>query len=383
MDRPLRARWDLRWIGPSPTISIAVLVVWTTIAYDAARAWLEGSLFATSGTVGLGAIAAFAVFFVAANVRIGATAHLPRRRLFLLLEAPTALLVLWELHNIAYLALLVIVAAQLAHSFSRASAVLWLVAINAVLAWLLARFLGLHDGLTTWMLFGGFQVFAFLTAGFAVNARTARDELLRANGELLSTRHLLQESTRVGERLRLSRELHDVMGHKLMALKLQLRQLARHGPPDANGSAAQCSALADELLRDVRGVVSALRNEDGIDLHQSLAALAQGLPNRGIELKLERDVRVPQLDQAGALLRCAQEGLTNALRHSEADRIVLSLGQSAGGVMLCVEDNGRGAGSLRYGNGLTGMQERLELLGGRLEVAPGERQGLVVRAWLP
>jgi len=210
----------------------------------------------------------------------------------------------------------------------------------------------------------------------------ARDELLLINAELRATRKLLLESARSEERLRLSRELHDVVGHTLTALKLQLRLCVRAAPMD--GALVECVRLSDELLANVRGVVGALRVDDGIDLHDALRALVPQLPRPQIRLEIGADARVPGVEQAQALLRCAQEGLTNALRHSGAEHITLRLVRADGGVSLSIEDDGQAQAEPIWGNGLNGMQERLQGLGGALRVEMrGSRQGLRVCAFLP
>jgi signal transduction histidine kinase len=141
--------------------------------------------------------------------------------------------------------------------------------------------------------------------------------------------------------------------------------------------------LSDELLTDVRGVVSTLRTADGIDLHQSLAALVPAIPRPHVILELAEDALVPRVEQAETFLRCAQEGLTNALKHSGAENITLRLTRSEAGIALSIEDDGHAQTSPRWGNGLKGMHERLTHLGGTLEVTPAQGRGLKVRAWLP
>src|SRR5690606_35877122 len=100
-----------------------------------------------------------------------------------------------------------------------------------------------------WLLYAGFQAFAGLTGYYAKQAERSRDELAQVNAHLLATRSLLEESARDGERLRLARELHDVSGHKLTALKLQLALLARD-PAGAPPAVATAAMLAGELLED-------------------------------------------------------------------------------------------------------------------------------------
>jgi signal transduction histidine kinase len=295
------------------------------------------------------------------------------------------LLAIWGLpQSGATPVLLIIVAAQSCAVFTTRNAVLAMLAFNVVFATLLITRWHLASAIPALFSYGGFQAFAMLTTTYARRAEDARDALGRINAELLATRQLLLESARGEERLRLSRELHDVAGHKLTALKLQLRVIERELPEPAQRAAVDdCVRLSDELLADVRGVVDTLRVHDGIDLHAALSALIPQLPRPQVRLELAADARVAGLDQAQALLRCAQEGLTNALRHSTAERIVLRLLATAQGIELQVEDDGRANAVPVFGNGLLGMRERLAALGGRLELETVASGGLRLRAQLP
>jgi signal transduction histidine kinase len=230
-----------------------------------------------------------------------------------------------------------------------------------------------------------FQVFTVLMVNYTKRAQQTRNEVLRINAELLATRQLLLEGARDEERLRISRELHDLVGHKLTALKLQLHLRARQSADNAACRTLddECVRLSDELLSDVRGVVSTLREGDGIDLHRALEALIPAVPQPRIELKLEANALVPGLQQAHTLLRCAQESLTNALRHSGATLVILRLERSRGGVALTVEDDGCARSLPNAGNGLTGMRERLQALDGTLQLTVNCDHGLRVAAWLP
>ena len=231
--------------------------------------------------------------------------------------------------------------------------------------------------------YGGFQLFAVVVAGYARKAEIARDEALRLNAELHATRELLAYGARADERLRLSRELHDVAGHKLTALKLQLALFERRADPALKPALTALHALADELLADVRAVVSTLRHHEGIDLHAALTALAQAFVQPRVTVTLDERARAPGIARAEALLRVAQEALANAARHSRASEVALHLGAHDDGLRLQVRDNGIGLATVREGNGLTGMRERLTALGGRLHIESAPGGGLCLTATLP
>ena len=120
---------------------------------------------------------------------------------------------------------------------------------------------------------GGFMLFAAASSFLVRSEAAARQALAAVNAELLSTRALLAETSRVEERLRISRDLHDTLGHHLTALSLQLDVASRLSEEPAADHIRQAHAIARLLLSDVRDVVSRLRESRQPDLAQSIRAL--------------------------------------------------------------------------------------------------------------
>lgn len=280
--------------------------------------------------------------------------------------------------------LLVIVAGQLVLLMPIRWTVVCLLALNTAVAlrWVESGWSPMQ-ALFTLVPLLGFQAFATLTGYYAGASERARDHLAQVNAELLATQRLLEESARSGERLKLSRELHDVAGHKLTALKLNLARLQRDPTLAVREEITVSAALADELLADIRSVVSALRQHDGLELDAALRALARPIAGTRIEVEVQDGLRVESVAQADALLRSAQEAITNALRHGRATGIQLRCARTSQGLLLEVCNDGELPRRIDFGNGLTGMRERLQAMGGRLEVEPGETRGLRLRAILP
>jgi signal transduction histidine kinase len=229
--------------------------------------------------------------------------------------------------------------------------------------------------------YSAFQLFAVLTAWYARRANETAAQLRETNAHLLATRSLLEESARDHERLRLARELHDVAGHKLTALKLNLTVLQREGGGPSVDAAAQ---LATELLADIRGVVAQMRQHDGLDIRQALAQLIAPLPAPPrIHLGIRDDARVASVAQAEALLRVVQEALTNVVRHAEARNVWVELTRDGDRIHLSVRDDGGARLPLREGFGLAGMRERIATLSGRLEISRAAQGGLALDVQLP
>lgn len=312
---------------------------------------------------------------------------IPRRVYDAFLVALTLLtaVALWFIPTGSTPILLILLATQFTNRLPAPYLALALVAINLYFGGVMIGpwGAGMRNAGLTMLGFSGFQLFAVLVMRYANKAERMAEDLQSVNARLLATRSLLAETARDQERLRLSRELHDVAGHKLTALKLNLRALARRLDAEAAGEVGEATALADELLQDLRSVVRHLRETEGIDLAESLREVARPLPRPRLALQLDDDARVPRADQAEALLRTVQEALTNAARHGPAETLHVRLDRQADRLVLTAEDDGHSDGNIRPGNGLTGMRERLAELDGTLEISQSELGGLKLVATLP
>ncbi|MGH8318583.1 MAG: sensor histidine kinase [Steroidobacteraceae bacterium] len=279
--------------------------------------------------------------------------------------------------------LLIIIAVTIGAIYPRRVAVMGLVALNlAFLAIIVARW---HVADPGFMLFvyGSFEAFALLTTLERVRAERVSGQLREVNAQLLATRELLAESARDGERLRVSRELHDVAGHRLTALALNLDLLGREAGVSERREWLVSRELVARLLAELRSVVANLRRHDGIDVREALRRVADAFPAPKIHLDLDDRVRIDGADRADALVRAGQEGLTNAVRHADARNIWLSLARDEETLRLEVRDDGTCREAKMAGYGLRGMQERVEQLGGRVETDTAPEGGFRLRVTLP
>lgn len=209
------------------------------------------------------------------------------------------------------------------------------------------------------------QAATVLSTATMLRERRMRLELALAHAELKAASFLLGESARTSERLRISRDLHDQVGHHLTVLALEL-EAARHRPSEeARVHVDRAATVARDLLREVRETVGDLR-EHSPDLREGLTRMTSDIPGLDIRVRVDPQARS---DEAGAatLLQVAQEVLTNTLRHAEAGRLTLVVTDEAGVTVLDARDDGRGAGRIVPGHGLTGLRERVEAVGGEVE----------------
>ena len=239
------------------------------------------------------------------------------------------------------------------------------------------------DALLQSGLYFGFSGFTFVTSLVARQQADSREEQRRLNSELRATRALLTESSRIGERMRIARELHDLVGHHLTALSLNLEVASHLVGGSAKEHVCQAQSVAKLLLSDVREVVSQLREDDAIDLTEALKALVDGVPGLAIHLELPPRFAVDDPRHAQVLLRCAQEIITNTVRHAQARNLWLTFERKGMELAMRAHDDGRGATEVRQGNGLTGMRERLAQIGGRLDIATARDRGFALDAYLP
>jgi signal transduction histidine kinase len=240
------------------------------------------------------------------------------------------------------------------------------------------------DAIVQCSLYLGFSAFTYVTSLVAKQQTDSREEQRRLNSELRATRTLLTESSRIAERMRISRELHDLVGHHLTALSLNLEVASHLVSGGAQEHVRQAQSVAKLLLSDVREVVSQLRDDDAIDLTEALKTLVEGVPGLDIHLELPPRFSVDDPRRAQVLLRCAQEIITNTVRHAGARNLWLSFERTgANELAIHARDDGRGAGELHQGNGLTGMRERLAQIGGRLNITTARDRGFALDAWVP
>lgn len=190
------------------------------------------------------------------------------------------------------------------------------------------------------------------------------------------------------ERLRVARELHDEVGQVLTGVILELEQAARADQHADGERLAEAREAVRRSLDDVRRIAGELRPEalDQLGLQSALRSLcSEAAAHKGlrVERRLELgDVEVsPEVELV--VYRIAQESLTNVMRHADASRVLVALGDVDGGLRLIVRDDGRGLPPDVEGDGIAGMRERALHVGGRLTLASPPGGGTEVRLEVP
>ena len=265
------------------------------------------------------------------------------------------------------MALLVMVAGQLPTQMSGRASLFWIAAQTGALAILLNKGRGLTGMslvifLVTYL---AFELFAMGTAQLAESERTTREALTAANARLEAMQGAAVDTARHAERLRIARDLHDSLGHRLTALGLTL-EAARHVPGEAvSAKIVEARGLASALLDDLRDAVGEIRDDESRELRSLLEDLARSLESPRVTVQVDDAIRITGPEATTALFRIAQEIVTNAARHAKAERLALSLRSDGDHVRLeGVDDGASASADIVAGNGLCGIRERARLLGG-------------------
>ncbi len=215
----------------------------------------------------------------------------------------------------------------------------------------------------------------------------SREQLRRLADGLLMARE--------EERTTIARDIHDVLGQTLTALKMDVAWIGRRLPDDVPAARAKLAAMAaliDDTVVAVRRIATALRPGilDDLGLAAAVEWQAHEFENRtGIRCVLHAGLGDGTIDPMAstAVFRIFQESLTNVTRHSRATQVVVTLERRNGDLILEVRDDGIGIADADASNvrsiGLAGMRERAQLVGGIVSIAGAPGSGTTVRVQIP
>jgi signal transduction histidine kinase len=229
--------------------------------------------------------------------------------------------------------------------------------------------------------------------GFGLMVLSELAERLAARTDELGELSRMMVRQHEAERLRLSRELHDETAQTLSAVKLEVGMLREGADADTTERLDRVLRLVDDGIRGIRRVTNDLRPAllDDLGLAAAIRSLAEDVRERGrFTVQTDLPGQVPRLAPEAelALFRAAQEGLANVVRHADAAHVVLRLREDGETLRLTVQDDGRGLSatpddSAHHHLGLAGMRERIQTLGGRVQLAAAHPTGVVLTVELP
>lgn len=207
---------------------------------------------------------------------------------------------------------------------------------------------------------------------------TLVDEVERQNKLLTHYSAEIEKMTLLEERNRMSKELHDTLGHSFISLILSLDAsiaLMDSKPAEAKDRLTRLRTLAENNLDEMRNIVHEMGEEEESSLIRQVESLVVRFREHTgtvLTLSLPETERSIRFEVRQAVLRVIQESLTNALKHGKASQLHLELTFSESDLQLSVRNNGNPIDKLNYGFGLTTMKQRVERLGGHLQLSSGE-----------
>ncbi len=224
----------------------------------------------------------------------------------------------------------------------------------------------------------------FLSAALFINAIFLRKDLQHRFTEKRDQSRI-QELATIAERERISRDLHDLLGHSLSSIALKAELAEKFINTKAHESAAKevadVAALARSTLKDVRESVSGLRQKG---LYAELNKLCQQLQSAGFDTQCEDELsecHSLSADIESTIILLLKGACTNILRHSKGDSVRIELKKDSSAFMIMVWDNG-GSSQLEIGSGIRGMKDRCHSMGGQLTLESDD-EGTQLKMTIP
>jgi signal transduction histidine kinase len=216
--------------------------------------------------------------------------------------------------------------------------------------------------------------------------REREEELKRVNKELENSVNTIEEITLLRERNRMSREIHDNVGHALSTIMIQLgaiENMAIINGETAASMARNLGKYTDESLQSIRAVVRSMKPRE-FEEYEGIVAISEMVKNfeklSGIKviLKVSEKFWRMSADQTMVIYRLIQEFLSNSIRHGKATEVRIFLNFLSNNLRIHIKDDGIGCSNIKEGVGLKSLRERVKVWGGSLEYYSQEGSGFEI-----
>ncbi|MBU5484723.1 sensor histidine kinase [Clostridium sp. MSJ-11] len=220
--------------------------------------------------------------------------------------------------------------------------------------------------------------------------RISEEKLIKANSDLEEYASSIEELTLLRERNRISREIHDSVGHALSTMIIQLGAIEKVALKDgriASEMASNLGGFAKGSLQEVRGAVRALKPREFKE-NQGMLPIEELIKNfqkfTGVEVRLNyaKEKWTLNSEQSFVIYRVIQEFLSNSLKHGKASRVNIFINFTTENIILTMQDNGLGADNIEKGMGLKSIWERVHEIGGEVSYNSKSGEGFLLRVVL-
>lgn len=323
------------------------------------------------------------------------------RRQFPVLVLVMSMMLLFVYYTLGYPAIGLAVPVVAALYSAAARSRIWAAIVVSSILIVVSTYFRLRDGESLAYLLGYELVSttALMAAAIALGDGTRSRNALQAEQaqttRLVEQEHAYHAEQRIqAERVQIARDLHDLLGHSMVAISLQAnvaREVVGNNDDEVRQALAHIGAISSNTMRELRTTVKLLREGADTPLDRSLASLSDLSPlvanAAAAGLQVHAEVRgnlstVPAVVDTAAY-RIIQESLTNVIRHARASEISLAIIVDIDTLQVHIADDGQASGDVVAGSGISGMGERARLLGGVLAAQVRPLGGFEVKATLP
>lgn len=210
--------------------------------------------------------------------------------------------------------------------------------------------------------------------------------------ELAEVHAKLKEITIQKERTRIAQEMHDSIGHSLIALRMNLEfaeNVIEVNPRQAGEALAKAHNFSQKSIKELRKAVAVLKDPSvngQVELEELLNDMIESLDTSGklkFTMNFDKEVEAGNQDMKNCIYISVREAVTNGLKHGKAQQFLIDISKNADGIRVVVEDNGEGCGQIKKSHGLKGIEERIGLLNGKVSFSSEKGHGFKLKAEIP
>lgn len=216
------------------------------------------------------------------------------------------------------------------------------------------------------------------------------EELRESNTMLKEYSKKIEELTITKERARIAQELHDSLGHSLMALNMNLEYaegVMAAKPEKVEAAIKKAHMLSTACIKDLRTAVSILKENTQIrELGKSLQEIFNNVQETGklhFQLEMDDSMEAVNPEIKNCIYRAVLESITNGVKHGKAANFNIMITKDSGGILLKIEDDGCGCMDIIESNGLSGIRNRVSVLGGSMDFHSSSGCGFMMEARIP
>lgn len=257
-----------------------------------------------------------------------------------------------------------------------------------IFVYLVAMYIMKADVSSSLISYSATLLLVFLFRGVSLE----RGKRLLLSAELVETHAKLKEITIAKERTRIAQEMHDSIGHSLIALRMHIEyaeNVIDANPQQARAALTKAHDFSQKSIKNLRKAVAILKDQSAtgqIEIGELLNDMIESLHTAGklkFTLNFDKDVESCHQDLKNSIYTTVRESVTNGLKHGKAQQFRIDITKNGDQIRVAVEDNGVGCDQIKKSHGLQGIEERIGLLNGKVSFSSEKGHGFTMLAEIP